>query len=243
MLDALRQVPAWLLAEAKEKLDLRGTWAELKKLKEKYGRRFFVAAVAWELVEDVVFPALAVYFGAAWLVPVFLVLHFEPVVYPIFLFAFRTYDRVRGREPWEPPRLGQSTSWRAALQVLSYRVVALALFLVLLARHEVSPWLLTAYTVGMTLFSFVHDRIWHDSNFGIDVPTDTVLPKRVVAKVLSYRAVSAFVMGSLFYGLVRPTPWRDLLDYQLVMCVLHLVLGFLWARSSLGIRPTHLGGK
>ena len=174
MFDTLRKIPAWLLEEAREKLDIRGTWRELKALGQKYGRRFFVAAVAWELVEDVVFPAISAYYGAYWLIPVFLVLHFEPVVYPIFFFAFKTWDRIQGREPWEPDRLGQSTYWRAGLQVLSYRVPSLLLFALLLSGLGMPFALLAAYTVGMSFFGFVHDRIWHDSNFGIDVPTDTV---------------------------------------------------------------------
>lgn len=226
----------WLIEEAREKLDPRGTWHELKALGQKYGRRFFVAAVVWELVEDVVFPAIAVWQGVYWLVPFFLVMHFEPVVYPIFFFAFRTYDRLRGREPWEPARLGQSTHWRAGLQVLSYRVPAFFLFYVLLAHLGITPYVLAAYTVGMGVFGFVHDRIWHDSNFGIDVPTDTVLPKRVVVKALTYRVVSVIVMSSVLLGIVGRVP-ADMWAYQVSAFILSLVVGTAWARSAVGIRP------
>jgi hypothetical protein len=195
-----------------------------------------VAAVLWELVEDVVFPFLSWWAGAPWLIPVFLVMHFEPVVYPIFFFAFKTWDRVQGREPWEPDRLGQSTYWRAGLQVLSYRVPAFALFYVLLAHLGISGWVLGAYTVGMSLFGFVHDRIWHDSNFGIDVPTDAVLPKRVVAKAVSYRAVSVLVMAGVLFGLVGHVP-PEMWTYQISALILSLAVGGWWAQSPVGIRP------
>lgn len=234
----LRKIPAWLMEEACEKLDLRGTWEELKELGKKYGKRFFIAAVIWELIEDVVFPAISAYYGIYWLIPFFLVMHFEPVVYPIFFFAFRTWDRMQGKEPWEPDRLGQSTMTRAGLQVLSYRVPAFVFFYLLLANLGVTFWVLTAYTLGMSFFSFVHDRIWHDSNFGIDVPTDTVLPKRVVAKALTYRLVSLIVMSSVLLGILGHVP-GEMWAYQGVMLILHIILGDFWARSAYGITPTH----
>ena len=240
MFDTLRKIPAWLLEEAREKLDIRGTWRELKALGQKYGRRFFVAAVAWELVEDVVFPAISAYYGAYWLIPVFLVLHFEPVVYPIFFFAFKTWDPIQGREPWEPDRLGQSTYWRAGLQVLSYRVPSLLLFALLLSGLGMPFALLAAYTVGMSFFGFVHDRIWHDSNFGIDVPTDTVKVERVVAKALTYRAVSVLVMSGVFYGLLHRVP-EEIWTYQGTMLCLSILIGGWWARSPIGIRPVVKG--
>lgn len=237
MLRSILKIPQWLIGEAKEKLDVRATWKELKALGLKYGRRFFIAAVLWELIEDVVFPAIAAYHGAYWLIPFFLVMHFEPVVYPIFFFAFRTWDRIQGREPWEPDRNAQSTYTRAGLQMLSYRVPALALFYVLLANLGVTLWVLTLYTIGMSFFSFVHERIWHDSNFGIDVPTDTVLPKRVVAKAFTYRVVSLIVMSSVLLGLLGHIP-SEMWVYQGTMLNLHILLGGFWARSAYGITPT-----
>lgn len=226
----------WAVEEAREKLDVRETWRELRALGQKHGRRFFVAAVLWELVEDVVFPFISWRLGHPELIPVFLVLHFEPIVYPVFFFAFRTYDRIRGREPWEPDRLGQSTYWRAGLQVLSYRVPALVLFFLLLNGLGLSLWILTAYTLAMSLFAFVHDRLWHDSNFGIDVPTDTVKPERVVAKAFTYRVVSALVMCGVCLGFLGSVPgivW----GYQGSMLIFHIILGGWWAQSPVGIRP------
>lgn len=236
MFDHLAKIPAWLLAEAREKLDLRGTWAELQGLRQKYGRRFFVAAVAWEILEDGVFPAIAAWYGAYWLVPFFLVMHFEPLVYPLFFYGFRTYDRIRGREPWEPNRLGQSTSLRAGLQVLTYRLPAFCLFWAILSHIGVTFNVLAVYTVGMSLFGYVHDRIWHDSNFGIDVAVDKVRPARVIAKAVTYRAISLLVMASLLRGFVGHVP-VEMWAYQVLAFSLSLTLGFIWARSSFGIKP------
>lgn len=233
----LRKIIGWLYEEAREKLDVRGTWHELKALGQKYGRRFFIAAVIWELIEDVVFPAIGVYYGVYWVVPFFLVMHFEPVVYPIFFFSFRTYDRIRGREPWEPNRLAQSTYWRAGLQVLSYRIPVFLLFYLLLHDLNISNWVLTTYMLGMSLFGFVHDRIWHDSNYGIDVSTDMVQPKRVIAKACTYRAVSALVMSGVCLGIVGHIP-VEMWSYQVSAFILYMVLGATWARSTLGITPT-----
>jgi hypothetical protein len=224
----------WMVEEAWEKINIVATWRELKELGRKYGRRFFIAAVVWELIEDVVFPVISVWAGLPWLVPVFLVLHFEPIVYPIFFFAFRTWDRMQGLEPWSPDRLAESTISRAATKAASYRAISLTVFLVMLASYDLGAGILAAYTLLMTLFSFVHDRIWHDSNFGIDVPTDTVQPKRIVAKVLSYRAVSAMVMAGLFYGL--ELGMRAVVTYQVTMLIIHTLHEAWWAHQAWGIR-------
>jgi hypothetical protein len=230
------RVALWVAEEAWEKVNVVETWRTLKKLGQKYGRRFFVAALALEFVESVVAPSVAAYFKAYWLIPIFIVFHTEPLMYPVFFFAFLTWDRIQGREPWEPERLAQSTYTRAGLQVLSYRVVAFALFYVILSQLGVTPWLLTAYTLGMSFFGFVHDRIWHESNFGIDVPTDTVKPVRVVAKAATYRAASATVMCGMFLALLGHVP-AEVWTYQALMFLVHVLIGGWWARSSYGIVP------
>ena len=226
----------WLAEEAWEKINVVETWRELKALGQRYGRRFFIAAFLWELVEDVLFPILAYKAGYPVLIPVFLVLHFEPVVYPIFFFAFRTWDRFRGFEPWEPDRNAQSAVWRSGAQVLTYRIPAMLVFFALLSKLDVDMVIFTVYTLGMSFFGFVHDRLWHDSNFGIDVPTDTVQPKRVLAKVATYRAVSFLVMSGVFYGLLGHLP-PEVLIYQGVMTLWHLMVTAWWAHSPLGIHP------
>ena len=228
----------WLAGEAYEKINVAATWRELKALGQRHGRRFFVAAVLWEMVEDLVFPFISWKLGHPELIPVFLVLHFEPIVYPVLFFAFRTYDRILGREPWEPDRLGQSTYWRAGLQVLSYRVPALILFFLILHGLKLPLGILTIYTLAMTLFAFVHDRLWHDSNFGIDVPTDTVKPERVVAKAFTYRVISALVMSGVCLGFTGAIP-EAVWGYQASMLILHILLGGWWAQSPIGIRPVH----
>lgn len=227
----------WLAHEAWEKVNIVETWRELRELGRRHGRRFFIVAVAWELIEDVLFPYLSYRAGHPELIPVFLVLHFEPVVYPVFFFVFRTWDRILGREPWEPDRLGQSTFWRTGLVVLSYRLPALVAFFGLLTGLGLPLSILAVYTVAMSIFGMVHDRLWHDSNFGINVESDTVRPSRIVVKALTYRAISAFVMAGVFQGFVGHVPppvWM----YQVLMLGLHIGINALWAHSAVGIRPT-----
>jgi hypothetical protein len=222
--------------EAWEKINVVQTWRDLKELGKKHGTRFFVVAVIWELIEDVLFPYLSWRAGVPELIPVFLVLHFEPVVYPVFFFAFRTYDRILGREPWEPDRLAQSALWRSGLQVLSHQLPAFAMLYVLLQHLDASMLVFAVFVTVMGLFGLVHDRLWHDSNFGIDVPTDTVQPIRVVAKVLSYQAVSAIVLVGLLYGLLGRVP-SEMWAFQTCALTVHIAIAGWWAQSSWGIQP------
>lgn len=230
----LHRVCSWLFEEAREKLDIRATFRELKSLGQKHGRRFFIVAVLWEMIEDILFPYLAYMNGFPELIPVFLVLHVEPIVYPIFFWLFRMWDRIHGREPWEPDRLAASSYWRTAMQTLGYRAVALLMFWLILAHLQMSIRIFTFYTLIMTFFWFIHDRLWHDSNYGIIIATDTVQPKRVFAKAITYRIVSILCMTGLFFGLYHNVP-NDVWVYQGVMFILSLAMGALWAHSPLGV--------
>lgn len=226
----------WLIAEAWEKINIVATFREIRELGRKYGRRFLVFAVLWELIEDVLFPFLSWKAGVPELIPVFLVLHFEPVVYPVAIWAFKTYDRLRGREPWEPNRSAMSSHWRTLLKITAYRLVSITAFSLLLANAGLSLWLLSVYTAVMALFGFAHERIWHDSNFGITAD-DQVEPKRIMLKAVTYRAVSALVMGMTLYGFLGSLPWGMFLAYQGAMLNAYLILEGIWARSTWGIRP------
>lgn len=226
----------WLLGEAWEKVNVLEKWRELKALGKKHGRRFFIVAFLWELVEDVIFPSLAYHFGHPALIPMFLVMHFEPVVYPVFFWCFRMWDRLQGREPWDPDRQAASTYYRALTKTFTYRVISVWVFLlVALDVGKLDLTILSAYTVTMAIFGFVHDRIWHDSNFGIDVPTDTVRPIRVIWKVLSYRVVSILVMWGLYTALGYPM--AALIIYQSVMLFVHMMHEGWWAQNPWGLRP------
>lgn len=225
----------WLAGEAWEKINIVATWRELKELGRKHGKRFFIAAVAWEIIEDVVFPILSWRAGVPELIPVFLVLHFEPITYPIFFWCFKMWDRFQGREPWDPNRSAASTYTRTTAKAFSYRALSLGLFFLILAQGNIGLGILAAYTVLMSCFAFVHDRIWHDSNYGID-ENDQVHAKRVVAKVASYRMVSTLVMAGLFYGLHLDMGLVAL--YQGIMLAVHLLHEGVWAKVAWGIRPT-----
>lgn len=228
----------WLYGEAKEKLSFRATWHELKELGKKHGRRFFVAAVLWEIVEDVVFPAISVYCGHPELVVVFLVIHFEPIIYPCLFWAFRMYDRFKGRVPWEPERSAMSSYWRTAFKSLCYRICAVIVFWGFLSGHNLNRWALTAYMAMMMFFGYVHDRIWHDWNWGI-TPDDQVLLRRTVAKILTYRGVSILVMAMALKGLLGHVPVDVLFGYQVCMLLFALAVEWAWSQSAWGIQQTH----
>jgi len=117
---AITKAIRWAAGEVWEKVNVVGTWRTLKAAGQKYGRRFLVAAVIWEIIEDVVFPVLSWWFGVPELIPIFLIFHFEVITWPIFFWAFRTYDRIRGREAWEPERPAMSSHWRSAVKVGVY---------------------------------------------------------------------------------------------------------------------------
>ena len=101
----------WVFSEIWEKINLPAVWKELKALGKKHGKRFLFVAVVWELIEDGLFPLLSWWFGVPELIPLFLILHFEPIAYPVFFWAFRCWDRKKGRVPEHPERSAHSTSW------------------------------------------------------------------------------------------------------------------------------------
>ena len=228
----------WAFEEAKEKLNVFATIREIKALGQKYGRRFLIMAAVWEVIEDVVFPFLSYKAGLPELIPIFLILHFEPVVYPVAFWAFKTYDRMKGRAPWEPDRTAMSSHWRTLAKITLYRLTSIALFMLAFAATGINHWFLAVYMTVMALFSFAHERIWHDSNYGITA-TDQVEPKRLFAKVATYRGVSILVMGMGLYGfLAGEVPWGTLIAYQCSMLIAHIVLEGFWARNTWGIKVT-----
>lgn len=234
-LDTLLAIPRWALSEAREKLDLRTKWHEILETSKEWGPRFIVAAVIWELIEDVLFPFLSWWFGVPWLIPVFLIWHFEPVSYPVIFWMFRTWDRVNGKSPWEADRPAYSSHWRTALKVLIYRLTSIGGLLFLQHELALPHWLLGTYIVLMTLFNFAHERIWHDLNFGIDVQTDEVHPRRAIAKAATYRTVSVLLMGGAVFSLEGSAAYMPVLEYQALMALLYLSLETVWAKNTMGI--------
>jgi len=228
----------WLAGEAWERVNVAGLVKVLRDLRHRYGLRFAIAAGIWEFFESVVLPLLAwKVFHHPELAPIFVVVHFEPIIYPVLIYGFRTYDRIMKRVPWDPPRPFSSTSARSWLKVASHRLVSFGTFWLLLRHLGLPLWLLTAYLVVMTLFKYVHERIWHDSSWGITVD-DQVLARRVVAKSVIYRLVSASVMSMGFSALLGATPWGHVVAYQLVNLGSCLLVEWGWAKSGWGIRPS-----
>lgn len=229
------RIAAWMVEEAREKVDLRAKWEEIKETGQDWGPRFMVFAVVWECIEDGLFPLLSWYFGFPWLIPVFLIWHFEPVVYPIAFWAFRTYDRITGKTKWEADRPAYSSHKRTAIKVFVYRVASIGGLVAFQLYLGLNPWLLAAYVVLMTLYNLAHERIWHDSNFGIVVETDEVQARRVLAKALTYRSVSAMLLGGALAATITPMPWAPFLAYQGAMGALYASLETAWSKSTLGI--------
>jgi hypothetical protein len=222
----------WVLGEAWEKINVRATYREIKALGKKHGKRFFWVAILWECVEDIVFPFFAWRAGMPSLIPVFLVLHFEPIVYPMFFWGFRMWDRMQGREPWEPDRSAQSAYWRSATKVLLFQLATTGW---LLAVMNTKP--LVILTVLMGLFGFIHERIWHDTNYGIR-PDDTVETKRTVAKTCTYALVLVMILFPLLRLAGGPI-WKPLAVVQGITLFFYLVLETVWARSTWGVLMTH----
>ncbi len=227
----------WILKEVWEKINFPKVWRELKELGRKHGKRFFWAALIWEIIEDGVFPFISWKLGVPELIPVFLVLHFEPIVYPAFFWGFRMWDRFHGREPWEPDRANGSAYWRSILKGLTFQLAITGWLSNIIAWKP-----LVIYTILQSLFGFIHERIWHDTNYGIR-GDDDVQRRRSFAKTGTYLIVSSFTLFPLLRVTASPSIWKQLLLAQLVTGSLYLVLEMVWAKSKWGVRQIPLNNN
>lgn len=226
----------WVAHEAWEKINVVATWRELKALGKKHGRRFFIFAVAWELVEDVLFPFLAWKAGMPALIPFFLIMHFEPLTYPVAFWAFRTWDRHKGRIPAEPDRTAQSTNVRSASKVIVYGAAATGWYVAILMGLGLPARSMAAFAGLMAAFGFVHERIWHDSNYGIR-PDDSVEAKRVLAKAFTYCVVSTTILSSLLRVTSGENQWKAVAACQALGIAVYLAFEAVWAKSRWGVIP------
>lgn len=222
----------WLLKMVWEKINFPKVYRELKELGKKHGKRFFWAALIWEAIEDIVFPFISWLCGVPELIPVFLVLHFEPIVYPAFFWGFRMWDRSQGKEPWEPDRPVQSAYWRSAIKVLVFQLCVLGWL-----SHIIQWMPLVIFAVLISLFGFIHERIWHDNNFGI-MPDDSVQFKRIAGKTGTYLLVSAMTLFPLLRVCKVSSIFSTLVIAQLIIGLLYLILERIWAKSLWGITST-----
>jgi len=223
----------WLLAKLWEKVNLPAVYREMKALGKKHGRRFFWAAIIWEAIEDIVLPFIAWLCGVPELIPVFLVLHFEPIVYPAFFWGFKTWDRLHGREPWEPNREAQSTHWRSILKGLTLHLTVSGWLLQVVAWKP-----LAILMVLMSLFGFIHERIWHDTNYGI-IGDDVVQYRRSLAKAGTYLLISSMTLYPLLKVTGSVHILHSLLLAQGITGFLYLLLESVWAKSKWGVTPIH----
>lgn len=246
----LPNIVRWALGEIREKLDIPGTIRDLKALGLKHGRRFLIFAIAWEIIEDIIFPGLSIWYGMPELVAFFLIFHFELITYPIALWSFRMWDRVRGIEPWDPDRVNTSTYLRTTVKTGLYGLENIFLFQVCLASVDLTNNVLTigrAVDLGLGFeialytmlfaFGFVHERIWNDHNQWIDVETDVVHPRRNLAKAVTYTLVTTMLIAS-FLNTTGDVPWTRLLIMQGMMFVFYWVWERGWAGVEWGLRPT-----
>ncbi len=233
----MKRIFLWAINEAWEKINIPGIYRELKALGAKHGKRFFWAALIWELIEDVLFPFISWLAGMPELIPLFLILHFEPIAYPIIFFGFRLYDRANGKIPWEPNRSAQSTYWRTLLKTVVYQVSVAGWLVAILLGLNLSPKILIAYLSLMFCFDFVHSRIWHDSNYGIRTD-DTVEYKRIGAKTFTYLFISTATLYPMLRVAFGAIPWLVLCACQGIAFIVYLILESVWAHSALGIAST-----
>ena len=236
-MESVLNVLKWVLKEIWKKLNLPAIYRELRKLGEKHGRRFFWAALIWEIIEDGVFPLISWKLGVPQLIPLFLILHFEPIAYPVIFWLFRLYDRARGVVPEFPDRGVSSTSWRSVAKVAVYKIAICGWFAAILLGLNVPLLALAIYIGVMAFFGFIHERIWNDSDYGIR-PDDSVQYKRTVAKATTYRIVSAMTMWPLLKALLGHLPWLAFIACQVVGYALYLTLEALWSTNEWGIE-TH----
>jgi len=73
----------------KKKVNVREIAKDVWRLSRVRGWKFAVVAVLVDLFEDVVLPSLAIVMGQPTLVPIFMAIHLEPVIYPIALCLLR----------------------------------------------------------------------------------------------------------------------------------------------------------
>ena len=230
----MKRVIRWILGELWEKVNFPATYKQIKALGKKHGKRFFWAALTWELIEDGLFPLLSWWAGVPELIPLFLILHFEPISYPAIFWGFRMWDRFRGREPWNPPRGAHSAYWRSVVKVVIYKVAISGWFVSILLSLHISLHVILFYILLMSAFGFVHERVWHDSNYGIR-EDDSVMMRRNVAKTVTYRIVSTMIMYPLLRAVTGSVQWQALALCQALGFGMYFGFELVWAKSEWGV--------
>jgi len=233
---SLKRFFRWASQEAWEKINVVGTAKKLYSYRKKYGWRFFIPAATWTLFEDIVAPLLAWHFGVPELALLLLIIHFEWIVYPAIFWSIRTYDRWLGREPWEPDRSAQSSHWRSLCKVSIYKFALTGWLVMIMYLMGFSPKVMWVYVPLMLAFGFIHERIWHDSNYGIN-EKDGIEIKRIFAKTLTYTVVSTTILSSFFKAIFSSMPWHMLLACQIVTISMYVFFEGIWAHSNWGVGP------
>jgi len=150
---------------------------------------------------------------------------------------FRCWDRKRGRIPEHPDRSAHSASWRSWAKVVIYMTTVSGWFATVLVFLGLSLHILAFFAGLMVLFGYIHERIWHDSNYGID-GYDQVAQRRNMAKSVTYRIVSFTVMVSVLGATVGAIPWVGVLIFQGGASIVYCSLETVWSKSEWGIEKT-----
>jgi hypothetical protein len=68
----------------RDKLDIKKDYREIKALGKKYGPVFIAYAIALEVIEDIILPAISIEMGKPEFVPILLAWHSEWFMYPLY---------------------------------------------------------------------------------------------------------------------------------------------------------------
>jgi hypothetical protein len=68
----------------RDKVDIKKQYKEMKELGKKHGPVFLCYAIALEIVEDIVIPAILTSIGKPHLIPFALAFHSEPIMFPLY---------------------------------------------------------------------------------------------------------------------------------------------------------------
>jgi hypothetical protein len=77
------QVGTKVLHTVREKLNVVATAKEMWQLAMKKGWRMAAIAIVWEIFEQIVLPGISIAIGYPELVPFFMAMHLEPIIFPI----------------------------------------------------------------------------------------------------------------------------------------------------------------
>ena len=183
------------------------------------------------------------------LIPILLIFHFEVIAYPVAFCVFKEWDRIRGVTTMYPEgRHSWSTLSRSLAKVSIYMLAASGWAFIYMGQ---SPTLIDSifsssifsgfvfaglvFLFLMFTLGFVHERMWHDSNYGLR-ENDTVEFKRCLVKTGTFTGLGTLTMFSALHITGLAMAPLLFIVYHIVAAILYLGLEAVWSRSSLGVK-------